>query len=331
MKKIRKFAVLIFTLSIIFMCFTFTACSGSGKSENNGYSQPSNDKQGYSEEIASDIPIITTSDRMLAYSVNVTIAVDDINVAMDVASAKVDELGGWQESGTANYSYGRIRWVYRVPTSKINEFLTSIQGTGKVQDKTVDTIDLTELYRTAKVEKESLEARKAALLKMLGREDITLDDEIKIEKELAQIDKELNSYNSSMDGYKEQSEYSKITVVYVQTKENQKEESFWDKLGDVFMGSGSSIGKVFGWILMAIVAILPYFAIVAGLFGLYVLIKFIVCKKKKIPFVLFKGLKERKEYIKRIKEKKYAEMNDKNKTPIKEETKKDESVCDTEE
>ena len=49
----------------------------------------------------------------------------------------------------------------------------------------------------------------------------------------------------------------------------------------------------------------------AVLFGLYVLIKFIVCKVKKIPFVLFKGMKERKAYAKRIKEKRRAEMKNK--------------------
>lgn len=313
MKKVRKICVLVLVLSIIFMCFTFSACSA--KSGNDmGYPEDYN-KSGSvipsGGDISSDIPIITTSDRMLAYYVNITVTVDDISEAMETVNNKVIELAGWQEGGERNYSSGRTRWVYRVPTDKINEFISAIQGTGNVSSKSVTTKDLTEVYKTATAEKSSLEARKEALINMLKREDITLEEEIQIESKLAEIDKELNRYNLSIDDYKQLSDYSTVTVVYYQAEAEMKEESFWDKLGDVFMGSGNSVGKVFGWILTAIVAILPYFAIIAGLFGLYVLIKFIVCKVKKIPFVLFKGMKERKAYAKRIKEKRRAEMKNK--------------------
>lgn len=313
MKDFKKTVFLI--LVAVMICASsvmFTACASSKDFTNDyggGYpnKSESNDAMANGSGDAGESIIVTTTDRMIVYYVSVSVTVKDTAKTMNELKTKTTELGGYEQESYQNNN-GYTKCIFRIPTEKLDEFVNEISGKGKINDKTVTTEDITELYTNAIAEKSTLEARKTALEAMLAREDLTLEDEIAISKELSDVDSKLNRYEKQINNYKKQSEFSTVTVSLFKEGEKYEEPSFWDKLSDTFMGSGASIGKVFGGILMAIVAVFPYLAIIGGIFGLYVLIKYIVCKKKNIPFTLFKKLRDSIAYRKE-RNKFYAERN----------------------
>ena len=311
MKQFKKIIFLVMVSVLICVAsLTFTACSKSNDNDyGGGYPNKSEQNDSLNNGNANESIIVTTTDRMIVYYVDVSVTVKDTAKTLNELKTKTTELGGYEQESYQNNN-GYTRCIFRIPTEKLDEFVNVISGKGKINNKTVTTEDITEMYTNAVAEKSTLEARKTALEAMLARPDLTLEDEIAITKELSDVDSKLNKYEKQINSYKKQSEYSTVTVSLYKEGEEYVEPSFWDKLSDTFMGSGASIGKVFGGILMAIVAIFPYLAIIGAIFGLYVLIKYIVCKKKNIPFTLFKKLRESIAYRKE-RNKFYAEQNKK--------------------
>ena len=71
--------------------------------------------------------------------------------------------------------------------------------------------------------------------------------------------------------------------------------SYWDELGEVLFGSTSAAGAFVGFLLKVIAALLPFAVLAAIVYGLVILVIFIVCKAKKRPFDMFRKAKEKRE------------------------------------
>jgi hypothetical protein len=290
MKKSRRILIALITcLTVLCVLLSFTACSNNSSSSGNYENGVDGDD---SESDSGDSAIVTTTDRMIVYYVDMNLTVKDISDASSAADSKCKELGGYiQESYASSSGYTKI--VYRVPTEQLDAFVGSLKDSGKVNNLDITSEDITDTYTTVAARKEALVAQKAALEAMLARTDLTISEELEINSQLYDVSRQIDNYSTKLSSLKKKSDYSTVTVGFYE-EGVYEEPNFWDKLGDVFMGSGASVGKVLGWLLIAIVAVLPYFALIAGIFGLYVLIKFIVCKATKKPFTLFRNAKLRR-------------------------------------
>lgn len=302
MKKKNKL-LLVFTGMILVLAtiFGLVACKADGGSGNyNGKdfgSESSNDAGKKSS-------IVVTTDRLIVYTVEMSLTSKDVNASMKKMQEKAKEIGGWQASSSENETY--IYVTFRVPTVKLDEFIDRVSEGNEVRNKRVSTVDITDQYQTAETKRAELIKEKDRLTAWMETDaSLTTENKIEIQKRITEIANEIDGYSTEISGYKKQADYSTVNISLYQDGQ-YVEPSYWDRLGEVFFGSGKSIGTVFGWLFTAIVAILPYFAIVAGVFGLYVLIKFIVCRAKKIPFTLFKRAREhalvRKEQKRKMRE-----------------------------
>ncbi len=293
MKKRNKILLTVTAVVLaVLTAFCLVACNSD---KGNSAGRPGN---GYSKDMGKDSDsgkssIVTTTDRLIVYTVDMNVTTKDLNASLKKMQEKAKEIGGWQARSTEESGYVYV--TFKIPTEKLDEFVDAVSEGNSVRNKTVSTVDITEQYLSAETQREELIKERERITALLETDTaLTVEDKLSLQKRLTEIAVEIDKYTTEMSGYKKQADYSTVEISMYKEGE-YVEPSYWDRLGEVFFGSGKSIGTVFGWLLTAIVAILPYFAIIVGLFGLYVLIKFIVCKAKKIPFTLFKRARENAE------------------------------------
>lgn len=291
MKKRNKILLTVTAVVLaVLTAFCLVACNSD---KGNSAGRPGN---GYSEDMGKDSgksSIVTTTDRLIVYTVGMNVTTKDLNASLKKMQEKAKEIGGWQARSTEESGYVYV--TFKIPTEKLDEFVDAVSEGNSVRNKTVSTVDITEQYLSAETQREELIKERERITALLETDTaLTVEDKLSLQKRLTEIAVEIDKYTTEMSGYKKQADYSTVEISMYKEGE-YVEPSYWDRLGEVFFGSGKSIGTVFGWLLTAIVAILPYFAIIVGLFGLYVLIKFIVCKAKKIPFTLLKRARENAE------------------------------------
>lgn len=277
--KNKVLRILLISILLIALAACAFACSRSAKKYDSGI-DPAPNASG------SNVggKIVVTEDRLIVYTVRVDLTVKDQKQTASDLSDALTAAGGWQESSSERQS-GVCRYTMRVPTAKLSEFLASVSTLGETNEKTVESYDITERYVNAVAERDALVAKKAALEALLPKAT-TLDETIKVTDKILETAAEIDRYNRDITGYKNDADYSTVHLTTYEEGTYRK-PSYWERLGEVFFGSGKSIGKVFGFLLTVVVALIPYALLVAAGFGLYVLVKFIVCKIKKIPFGLF--------------------------------------------
>ena len=316
MKKI------LFTLVIALLTFSllgaFAACSKS--SDNEAGSPYFYSESGMEDATLSNISaanrksasagngsarVILTADRLMVYTVDTALTVHDYAESAAKIRTALAAAEGYEESSYTS-SGGVYRFTLRVPTVKLNDFLDAIAESGTVEEQTLTGEDITDRYIDAQNERDALLQKKAAF-EALAAQAATFDEQLKIQEKILDVAREIDYYNDKISDYKKAGDYSTVHITLYE-EGTYEEPTFWDHLGEVFFGSGRSIGSVFGGILIAIVAVLPYAALLAALFGVYVLIKFIVCRIRKKPFTLFASCRARRAARKARKEKALANL-----------------------
>ncbi len=293
----KKIVVTLCTLLLVLCLISGLAACGEAE---KGDSYSSGEYTGENAESTEGESIAVTEDRLIVYTVEENISVKDITATVAKLTAKATELGGWEESSYLNENgYATIR--FRIPTVKLETFLKSLEGEGTVNNKRVYTEDITAQYTDAVAKKEVYESQLAAYKKLLEEDDLTLSEVMTITDKINQIQAQIEAMSKRITGYKNQAEYSTVAITVYQLG-TYVEPDYWTELGQLLQDSGSSVFVFLGGVLKVLVAILPYLGLIAVCFGLYVLIKFIICKIAKKPFGLFvaararhKARKERKQ------------------------------------
>ena len=294
-KSLLILVVVLVTLSLL--C-SFAACSKNADTEEAPY-PGANDEISYkSANAGSTTKVILTSDRMMVYTVDTALTVKDYSEAATAIRATLAEAGGYEE-GSYTSNSGMYRFTLRVPTEKLNDFLEKIAKSGEVEEQTVSGRDITDSYLNAENERDALIQKKAAF-EALAAEATTFDEQLKIQEKILEVAAEIDRYNDRLSSYKKASDYSTVNITLYE-EGTYEEPTFWDTLGETFFGSGRSIGRVFGFLLLVLVAVIPYAALIGAIFGVYTLIKFLICRGKKKPFKLFGHLI--KDYSEKAQEK----------------------------
>lgn len=274
-------------LLAVTMIGTFAACD---KTEDSDY-------RSAEERVASGgatrngiQKVIVTSDRMIVYTVDLSLSVEDYSAAAATIRTHLSEAEGYEESSYTSNS-GLYRFTLRVPTTNLNAFLEKVGDIGTVEEQTVAGKDITDEYTNAEQERDALIAKKAAF-EALATQATTFDEQLKIQDKIIEVAAEIDSYNGKLSAYKKSSDYSTVEITLYE-EGTYEEPDFWEKLGEIFFGSTKSIGTIFGLILTVIIAVIPYALLLGVVFGIYALIRYIVCRVKKQPFTLFRPKKKK--------------------------------------
>ena len=170
--------------------------------------------------------------RKIVYSVSIKLNTTDVVHVKNNITEKCTALGGYVEENRESYDDGVCDYVtitYRIPTEKLDEFVDSIEGNGKIDSKNVSTTDITTTYVDAEAEKNALLERKDILSQMLNEDGITTSDKLSIVNELTEVNTSLQKIELILKEYDSKINYSTVSLTI------DKIPPFWEDLIPAFI------------------------------------------------------------------------------------------------
>lgn len=238
------------------------------------------------------------SGRKLIRTANLTVETLEFDELLDNLKTKADSLGGYAEtynvnngsnynstyySGTSAYRKNRNAYiVFRIPKTRVDEFLGEIADKGNVVSRNEQETDVTTEYVDLESHKATLKIEQERLMALL-EEAQDLEDMLTIESRLSDIRYQLESIERSIRSYDSQIEYSTITLnvneVVELTPVDVEEESTWERISKGFVDSLENIWDGLVEFFILFVVVLPYIVLTAVILGLFILILILIVKQ----------------------------------------------------
>ena len=143
--------------------------------------------------------------RKMTYSTNLVINVPDTVKGVKTASAIAEKHAGYitfSDNSTANI---------KIPTAKAQTALKDFEAIGTVTSKTIIASDITEHYTDTQVRLENLRRLQKRLSELLSRAS-TVDDILRIERELSRVTTDLERHQARMNVLNKQVEMVDFTI-----------------------------------------------------------------------------------------------------------------------
>ena len=247
MKKIKYLLLIILSIFAV-------SCSSKAPNKGDAY-DPNYDNVGKDEAgNLGDNNIITPEGHKIIYTVEYSIRVEEsVTSTIRTVNNQVYTLGGYVSSSNDSGSYAT--YVYKVPSSKLNEFLDGVDALDGVSSKKINSEDVTSSYNDLQAEIEVLEASRLAYVKMLEKEGLSMDEVITLNDKIQSIDVQLKKLYKSLDGYNALIDYATITVNY-SVYYTVKPQGFLSDYGEFLLDLGKFI--------VSFVVYTAPFALIAG-------------------------------------------------------------------
>ncbi len=192
-------------------------------------------------ESTGNTKVDVTAGRKIIYSSSFTLETKEYDKSVDELNKIVDEYGAWFESsksyGTAESGNRSSYYTVRVPVENYKAFISRQGSVGVVISSSENNRDVTEQYTDIEARLASATLREERVLKILENAD-RLDDVLSLERELADIRYEVESYTGSLRKYDSQVNYSTVTIslseVTVITPTPPKTLTFGERLSKGF-------------------------------------------------------------------------------------------------
>lgn len=271
-------------------------------------------EEGKSVASTDGIESVAATSQKLIKTVSMTMETKEFDPLLENIRSKVDELGGYIESseisGSSYYSVYESRYAWmklRIPSDKLDGFVTIVSELGNVTSKNESVQDITLQYVDVESHKKALETEQDRLLELLEKAE-TMEDIIAIESRLSEVRYELQSYGSTLRTFDNQVSYSTVDlsiheverVAPVVEKLTFAQEIQY-RLFDNFYDIGQDIRSFAIWFISS----LPYFAIWAVVIVIPVcLVRKLIWKK---PFFGRKKKTQLEEKEKNLEQEKHLE------------------------
>ncbi|MCL2743220.1 MAG: DUF4349 domain-containing protein [Planctomycetaceae bacterium] len=161
---------------------------------------------------------VETVERKIIKNGSIRFAAADVNETKSLITQTVQELKGYISDDNASGYSNRIehRLIIRIPADKFDLLLNTIsKRVNKLDDKKIEVLDVTEEYIDIEARtktKKELQSRYAALLERAE----TVEDILRIEKEIGGLQTEIESVEGRMRYLKDRIAFSTLTVTYYQ-------------------------------------------------------------------------------------------------------------------
>lgn len=201
---------------------------------------------------------------------SLTVQVKDVPGALDEARTTAQNAGGFVGDETTTRDAGdheRTRLVLRVPTERYDEVLASLQGTGKLLDRTAKAEDVTDQVVDVESRIKSQRASVTRVRELMDKAG-KLSDVVTLEGELSSREADLEALLARQASLKDRTALATITLSLTETPV-KKAAAKEDRPGfvDALAGGWHVFVTLLRWIALAIGAVLP-FALFAALLAL---------------------------------------------------------------
>ena len=155
-------------------------------------------------------PIQGRTDRLIIKNADVSILVEDSDVAIDRLTQVVSDVGGYIEYYGENYKYASV--TIGVPVDQFELAMRRTRGLAmRVLDENAAGEDVTEQFVDMESRLKNLEATRDRIQSFLA-DAKTVDEALRINQELAAIEAQIEEVKGRMNYLADRSAYSTITV-----------------------------------------------------------------------------------------------------------------------
>jgi hypothetical protein len=285
--KVRKWTS---ALLVLLLLLSLTACGANSKAPMNesaisGGARPEEPKAeaDFSYGVATDSAQSATqlpSDRKLIRTVNLTAETEDMDALLSLVASRIAELGGYVESrevyNGSQYSsrYRQATLKIRIPADKLDAFVTDVDSASNIVSSTETAEDVTLQYVATESHLKVLKAEEERLLTFLS-EAKGVSEMLEIEKRLTDVRAELEIVTNQLNTYANLVSYGTVHLRIDEVKEftvvEEEEPTLWQRIGNGFVSSVKTVGKILEHLLVFFVAALP-FLVIPGIIVVVVLV-----------------------------------------------------------
>lgn len=277
MKSIKLIATMALTSLL------FTGCGASGTSSYDGaYSnmQTSGSADfGYYNEAMDEEYLIDTENTSaekefgdkLVYTCDITIETLEYENSLSYIRSRISEYGGIISSESE--SDGDYNWYYtdysgrsatrainleaRIPSDRYNDFLNSLEGTGKIRNKSSNVENISKTYYDTAAIIESLEIQQERLMSMMDSAS-TIDEMIQVERRLTEVQMELNRNRTALSVMQTDVDYSTVTITLDEVVQYDKPtNTFLDRLVNTFAQAFDDFRDILEGLIFFIILLIP--------------------------------------------------------------------------
>ena len=216
--------------------------------------------------------------RKLVRTADLTLRTQQFDVLAETIHSRTADIGGYVESLYQSGENGsrRLNLYLRVPSEKLDEFLTGVEGMGRVTSRSESTTDMTTQYVDNQARLETLYTKRDRLNELLSKaEDVA--DLIEIETAIADTQYQIDSYESTQRHIDQQVDLSAVSVTLVEEQPSDTitdaEISLGQRLASALQTSVKGLGVFLRNLLVFSVMILPVAVPVAAVWLMVHLIR----------------------------------------------------------
>ena len=156
----------------------------------------------------------TTTDRKIAKTANLTIEVKNVEKVKIKLESEVNSFNGYVNNFNS-YNYNdKIAYDFtiQVPAEKLDTFLASVKKLGFIKNESFSVQDKTELYNDNANRLKNLYSRRDSLRKMMETKSASLKDILDIDRELNNVQYEIERLEKNNQNIQKSVDYSTIRL-----------------------------------------------------------------------------------------------------------------------
>jgi hypothetical protein len=150
---------------------------------------------------------IQQNNRMISYSGSINIEILDPDKTNNEINIITEKLNGFVTRSGTDFS------IVRIPSDKTNDFINEIKTYGKIRNKNISGMDITDEYNDILIKIDSLNRLRNKYTNLIGKA-VNVQDMLAIEKELERVNHELELLEGQKLKSEKMVEYTTITIYY---------------------------------------------------------------------------------------------------------------------
>lgn len=252
----KKLSVLLLVLTLI---LALASCGAAESMDNyaGGYKENTSDSVDAENDLA---------ERKIIRRVNMSMETRDFDALAESLSEAVASVGGYAESSNVYSRSGsrQASYVFRIPSAKLDAFLTSLSTLGNVLSRSENAEDVTLAYVDTESRIRALKAEETALLEMMEKA-ASLSDLMSIRSRLTDVRYQLDSYEAQLRKYDSLIDYSTVSVSVSEVERlSNIRGGVWTQIGDDFMDNVYAIADGAVAFFIWFVGSLPVLVLLGG-------------------------------------------------------------------